>query len=332
LPVAKKILQLAKDGATIIISKDYQQGIGLKDKDDSIRILMKELIANGNKRRRIIFAPYTESSFAKLGVQRDVELLNSDSSIAWTHRKLIDGDIYFISNQKNISRYVQMAFRIIGKMPEIWNPVNGAYSKPGCENKNGRTVVYERLEANQSVLLIFRKSALKYKHGFMKGALVSGRRFRDNWRIEFDKSFGGPEIPVVFDSLRSWSQNGNLAIKYYSGMAVYNNTFDWRAKDPYKKAWIEIDSIYNIATIKVNGIDCGTLWTHPYELEITNALKNGINNIRIEVSNTWQNRLIGDQFLPVEKRVSWTTAPFRLKDKPLLPAGLIGVRLKYKTD
>jgi (4-O-methyl)-D-glucuronate---lignin esterase len=32
--------------------------------------------------------------------------------------------------------------------------------------------------------------------------------------------------------------------------------------------------------------------------------------------------------LPQEKRTTWTTAPFRLKDKPLLPAGIVGnVRL-----
>jgi hypothetical protein len=28
--------------------------------------------------------------------------------------------------------------------------------------------------------------------------------------------------------------------------------------------------------------------------------------------------------LPQEKRVTWTTAPFRLKGKSLLPAGIVG--------
>ena len=53
-------------------------------------------------------------------------------------------------------------------------------------------------------------------------------------------------------------------------------------------------------------------------------MKAGKNEIKIEVSNTWHNRLIGDNLLPADKRVTWTTAPFRLKDKPLLPAGLVG--------
>jgi hypothetical protein len=87
---------------------------------------------------------------------------------------------------------------------------------------------------------------------------------------------------------------------------------------------IEFDSICDIATIRVNGIDCGTVWTKPYRVDITKALRMGENKIEIEVTNTWHNRLIGDNLLPIEKRVTWTTAPFRLKDKPLLPAGIIG--------
>ena len=76
--------------------------------------------------------------------------------------------------------------------------------------------------------------------------------------------------------------------------------------------------------MKVNGINCGTLWTPPYQIDITKALKSGKNTIEIEVANTWHNRLIGDNLLTPDKRLTWTTAPFRLKDKPLLPAGLVG--------
>ncbi len=71
-------------------------------------------------------------------------------------------------------------------------------------------------------------------------------------------------------------------------------------------------------------MDCGTLWTPPYSLDISRAVKTGENKIEIEVTNTWHNRLVGDALLPTEKRITWTTAPFRLKDKPLLPAGLVG--------
>lgn len=74
----------------------------------------------------------------------------------------------------------------------------------------------------------------------------------------------------------------------------------------------------------MNGVDCGTVWTRPYAIDITKAVKPGNNEVVIDVANTWANRLIGDQALPADKRITWTTAPFRLGGKPLLPAGLVG--------
>jgi hypothetical protein len=37
--------------------------------------------------------------------------------------------------------------------------------------------------------------------------------------------------------------------------------------------------LYDIATVKVNGIDCGTLWTPPYLLNISKAIKQGENKL-----------------------------------------------------
>ena len=82
--------------------------------------------------------------------------------------------------------------------------------------------------------------------------------------------------------------------------------------------------LYNIATVKVNGKDCGTVWTKPYQANILKAIREGENQIEIEVTNTWHNRLIGDSYLPIGKRSTFTTAPFRLSGKPLEPAGIVG--------
>ena len=128
----------------------------------------------------------------------------------------------------------------------------------------------------------------------------------------------------MFEDLKSWTFHPNPEIKYYSGTVVYRNTFEIDVRENLKFAILVLDSICDIATIKINGIDFGTLWTRPFELDITKAVKVGENKIEIEVTNTWHNRLIGDNLLSPGKKTTWTTAPFRLKDKPLLPAGLVG--------
>jgi hypothetical protein len=149
---------------------------------------------------------------------------------------------------------------------------------------------------------------------------------RENWVIQFNAEKSDNNNPVRIAELKSWTSFTDAAIKFYSGTAIYSNTFE--CKGVNQSAWLEIDSLYNIATVKINGIYCGTIWTEPYTLDITNAVRSGRNTLEIAVTNTWHNRLIGDALLTSEKRTTWTTAPFRLKDKPLLPAGIVGnVRL-----
>ena len=82
--------------------------------------------------------------------------------------------------------------------------------------------------------------------------------------------------------------------------------------------------VLDIADIKVNNVSCGIVWTSPYRVEITNALKKGANKLKIEVSDTWHNRLIGDHNLPENERITWTTAPYRLDKDPLTESGLLG--------
>lgn len=328
--VAKKILQLIKDGATIIMSKEYRQAIGLHEKDVDLKALMNESVKRVGKKGKLIETPYGDSSFNKLGLQKDIEVINNNHSIAWTHRRTEDADIYFISNQKANDQLVKLSFRITGKMPEVWDPVSEVINESsGWRIEKGRTIVSERLEPNQSLFIVFRKRALKYIAGRKKIATPEKLNI-EKWIVEFDTAPGRAGFTDVMYSLKSWTENDKPEIKYYSGTASYLNEFLNSGK-PIESAWLELDSIYNIASVNVNGIDCGTLWTFPYRVDISKAVKQGKNVIKIEVSNTWHNRLIGDNLLPPDKRVSWTTAPFRLKDKPLLPAGLTGKIILYIT-
>ena len=154
--------------------------------------------------------------------------------------------------------------------------------------------------------------------------------FLQKWDIQFHNEAKHDIISYKQSDLKSWTDFPDSLVKYYSGTAHYTNSFFIDEKDGLKYVMLRIDSIFNIATIKVNGIDCGTLWTQPYSLDITKALRPGENKFEIEVTNTWHNRLIGDNLLPPGKRITWTTAPFRLKDKPLLPAGIIGnIKLSF---
>ena len=79
-----------------------------------------------------------------------------------------------------------------------------------------------------------------------------------------------------------------------------------------------------MARVKLNGRDCGIVWTQPYRVDITAALQPGGNALEIEVANLWPNRLIGDSALPAEKRFTFTTWSPYTRNSPLLPSGLLG--------
>jgi hypothetical protein len=274
------------------------------------------------KKGKIILTPFTDSSFVKLGVQKDIEIVNNNHSIAWAHRKVEDADIYFLSNQKPVEQDIKFSFRIKNTMPEIFDAVNGTISKPSYwkyENNNTTCIIH--FEPNQSLIIVFRKKEIKNINGNRTAVKRGKILFENNWKITFDKN----ENATIYtlDTLKSWTSFNDLSIKYYSGTAKYVNHFMVKNISNINIAKISFDSIFNIATIKINGIDCGTLWTPPYELDITKALKPGENKIEIEVTNTWRNRLIGDELNP-ENKTTWYNSAFKLKNKPLLPAGLVG--------
>jgi len=303
--VLNKLKQLANTGAKIIIDKEYARSF------------------NGNK--NVTAAPYIDSSFEKLGVKKDVIIENDDHTIAWTHRKTGNSDIYFLSNQLNKEAKVHISFRVKKTEAGIFDAVTGKKISPFIWPDISRMWGEISLAAHQSLFIVFNGRFVENKMiTFVPPASAEISMINKNWNLTPDKKFDKEARPILTGDLKSLTVLPDTALKYYSGTVVYKNSFNWTADMKGKRTWIYLDSIYNIATIKINGIDCGTLWTPPYELDITTAIKQGENTIEIEVTNTWHNRLIGDALLPPGKRTTWTNAPFRLKDKPLLPAGIIG--------
>ena len=87
---------------------------------------------------------------------------------------------------------------------------------------------------------------------------------------------------------------------------------------------LDLGKVNDIAVVRVNGQDLGTLWQPPFRVDITTAVKSGANSLEVDIVNTWNNRLAGDAALPAEQRHTSITAQTVTRGSPLLPAGLIG--------
>lgn len=347
LVVAEKTLQLVKEGATIFINEkpldtpSFQSDLEAK----KWQAVVDELWTKGKETTKneqgstswklgkgtVIVLPFLDTDFAKIGIEADVlfsDAKNNDrGSIAWTHRKNGGEEIYFLSNQIQEKRELEVSFRIAGKVPVWYNPVTDKSSElANWKIENGRTIVSLTLDANESCFVIFKEET---KNTLAKGNQNSAnfetvQTLDENWELQFDAEFKGPKEVVKINKLFDWSSSTNDQIKYYSGTAVYKKYFVWKGKNA-DKIWMDLGNIANMAEVIVNGKDCGTIWTFPYKTDISQALKKGKNTIIIKITNTWANRLIGDQKLPEKERLTWTTAPYRLvESENLLKAGLLG--------
>ncbi len=339
LAAAEKILELIKNGATIFIDQkpDLQPGMQSEANHKKWQNVIDEIWNNNANssswkigKGTIIKLPYLGNNFASIGIEQDVyfpKLNRADSeTIAWTHRKSNEEEIYFLSNQKEEKRSLEVSFRVSGKIPELYNPVTDKTTiLSDWKIENGRTIIPIILEANESCFIIFKEetkeTSLNKKQNYPE--LETVQTLDENWELQFDPEFKGPKEIINTNKLFDWSTSDNNQIKYYSGTVVYKKDFAWKGKTN-EKFWLDLGTIANIAEVTINGVNCGTIWTFPYKTDISEALKKGKNTIQIKITNTWANRLIGDEKLPKEERLTWTTAPFRLQEGILLKAGLLG--------
>jgi hypothetical protein len=173
------------------------------------------------------------------------------------------------------------------------------------------------------------------------------------WIVRFPPNFGAP-AEVVFARLISWPEHDSPGIKFFSGTATYTSLFvaSASAAEPGHCGFLNLGNVQVIASVRVNGKDCGIGWKPPYEIEVTEALRPGTNTLEVRVANLWPNRLIGDEQLPEDclwreptpgdaalaewpqwlasgqtrptSRIAFTTWKYWRKDSPLQPSGLLG--------
>jgi hypothetical protein len=313
---------------------------------------------------RMIWGRTAREVLAKDGVPPDFEFAGAapGANLDYIHRRTGDAEIYFVSNQGARAELAQATFRVSGRTPELWLPETGEIRPQAVYDStpDGRTLLPLRLEPYGSVFVVFRKPAAEHfvllawpgvfvdrdgvpvlvgtEPGRYELKTSTGRvltvtvpRGPDPlpvagpWTVRFPKGWGAPES-VVFDSLESWTQNRDSGIKYFSGTAAYEKEVDIPAPmlGSGKSLVLDLGEVREIAEVDLNGKSLGVVWSVPRVVDITAAARPGKNQLRIRVTNLWPNRLIGDQFLPEEKRFTRTNIRKFTRDSELMPSGLLG--------
>jgi hypothetical protein len=347
LPAARKVEELRRAGAAIFLQAPVVGTPGLEGYPAADEELRK-LAANWP---RLPQGGWAEV-FAKNRCIADFE----GDGLRWLHRRTGDIDLYFVANTKPEPIERECVFRAAGRSVELWNPETGEiHALPGAVEDAGRTRGTLRFDPAQSWFVVFGdqpSAGRSPQNPFIKWKVL--QQIQGGWSLSFDPERGSRNT-LAIDRLSSWSDHSNPLVGYYSGTAIYRKSFEVADAALLKSGIplrLDLGQVEVVARVKVNGINCGIAWKPPYQVDVTRALRTGANTLEIEVANTWVNRLIGDEQLPLDSewkdretllewpewfrkgqrppggRFTFTTNRHYTKDSPLQPAGLLGpVRL-----
>ena len=113
-------------------------------------------------RGRVIWGRTAEQVLGKDGVAPDFATSAGTSlALRFIHRATSDADIYFVANGRPYATTVSGAFRVSGRVPELWWPDSGRIEHASMyEEKNGVTRVLLPLGPSGSVFVVFREKAV----------------------------------------------------------------------------------------------------------------------------------------------------------------------------
>lgn len=345
LAALQKVEALVKAGATVIGPKPVTTA-SLVKYPGSARTLTQiadnlwgsSLDASGEKRYgngRIVWGKTAAEYLKSAGVDFDMEITEQEpgSKYDYIHRADKGVDYYFLSSQNRAASKITAAFRITGKQPELWNAVTGeTQPAKAFYQKEGKTYIPLEFDPYGSVFVVFKNDISKTAAGSEKTNYLypeTASTLHGSWEVTFEPNWGAP-AKATFNELVSWTDRNEDGIKYYSGKAVYSKQFDAAADlVSAANAWLDLGEVKDvgIARVILNGKDLGILWAPPLRVSVTGVLKEKDNDLKIEVVNTWRNRLVGDRGKPQDKR--FTKTNIKIQEKwQLLPSGLLGpVRL-----
>ncbi len=174
------------------------------------------------------------------------------------------------------------------------------------------------------------------------------------WQVSFPAGRGAPD-EITLPELMSLHKHADPGVRYFSGTATYTHPLDVPAEAlaDSRRVVLDLGRVEMIAEVAINGKELGTLWKPPFRVDVTGAVHPGENQLVVRVTNTWPNRLIGDEQLPAENeyleddsirrlpdwyaqgepkppggRSTFATWHFYDQDEPLVESGLVGpVRL-----
>lgn len=123
----------------------------------------------------------------------------------------------------------------------------------------------------------------------------------DAWTLAFMPGRDAPKEGIELEWLAFWTDLGDEAVVHYSGTAKYRTAFDvphHLVAQGDLRHELNLGTVEPMARVRLNGTDLGLLWKPPFAVDVTGILRAGRNELEVDVTNLWSNRLLGELNYP----------------------------------
>ena len=323
----KKLRQLIKQGAVVVADapKSVATLRGGKRAERRFNRFVRKIWGKSEAgvikhigKGAILSGVELEKALVIFGVKPDVQ-----GDVRWLHRYADGADWYFVTPQRGQSFDGEVKFHALGNV-EIWDPVTGECRSVASTSNGEYTSVNLSLpNAGSCFVVIHNDEQQPVAKSF---EVAEEQTINGEWTLSFPEGWGAaPQVKVK--ELKPWKDlNLSAEGKAFSGSVKYTTKFTAEKSD---NIVLDLGKVDMIAKVKLNGNTLRTLWCAPYSLDISDAVAEGENELEIEVTSTWFNRLVYDASLPESERKTWTLEGPKA-DNALRESGLMGpVKLVY---
>jgi len=301
-----KLISLASSGANIVFVGQLPEGTpgmsGLeKAKAKEYGILLKKLSSDFNATTeqsygtgKIIYSGSYRDALSHCGVRP--ELMRKEQGLQCIRRSNPDGHHYFISNLqgRDIDGWVDLGIKCVSAV--LYDPMTGNIGSARMERGNeGNARVYLQLKSGESVIL--RTYDSTPAENFASWAYYEADESRaidinTGWTLSFTES--APQVTTSefnIGTVKPWTSLDDAECNVTMGTGKYSVTVNLPEASKCQDWMLDLGDVRESAKVTVNGHDCGTLFSVPFQTRIGKWLKDGNNEIEILVTNLPANRI-----------------------------------------
>jgi len=227
--------------------------------------------------------------------QSHIDFVSGSFPMTQLHR-VIDGRHFFwlVNNSDNTQKAVLKI-----------KSVNGFVTKWDCETGDIRAIsstesaegilIDLSFQSNEAFWLVVdsqEPSAIKEKSDILEAGRIIN--LNSGWIVSIDSTMqpevfpGQVKFPQYFSiasgkkQLETWEEWG---MNYFTGFVDYSNNFYLDLPDDTHNFMLNLGKVYHMAEVEINGISCGKRLWPPFKFDITDALVQGENTIKVRIGN-----------------------------------------------